>query len=156
VKIKGKKIETNVEHIVIPREGGDIVFTARAVTDADLFDKMVPPPTPPTITRPGGVSTPNFEDADYKTKLKKRERLQSSWMIIKSLEATEGLEWSIIKPEDPETWEHLTEEFKVSGLSEMEVARILSGVMTANSLNEAKLEEARKRFLAGRAQTAAQ
>jgi hypothetical protein len=51
---------------------------------------------------------------------------------------------------DPNTWINFDKELKDSGLSEIERIRIVNAVMTANCLNESKLDEARESFLASR------
>ena len=69
-------------------------------------------------------------------------------MILKSLEATEGLEWETVKMDDPETWLNYEKELKDSGLSPIEVGRIVGICMSANGLDERKMEAARDAFLA--------
>ena len=154
MKLFGKAVEgPNVEVIVIPRGEQSLVFKAQAVLDFDTFNKMVPVPLAPMILYKGStVASPNVEDPEYKKAISSRANLQSSWMIIKSLEATPGLEWELIKAEDPSTWDKFFDEFKRSGFTEVEIGRILQGVMTANGLNEEKMEQARKRFLEQEAQ----
>ena len=151
MKIKGKTIEgPNVELIVIPRSGGDIPFECRAVLDFDDFDKMCPDPEPTMKLLPGGVQVPNMEDPKYIAAIEAKGEKRIAWMVVKSLEATEGLEWDTIKMDDPETWGNYRQELQDAGLTFMEITRIITTVMAANSLDETKLEEARKRFLAAR------
>jgi hypothetical protein len=73
-------------------------------------------------------------------------------MIIKSLEETEGLEFESIKLDDHTTWTNVYKEFKDSGLCDMEITRLIDGVMEANSLSDERVEEARSRFLASKLQ----
>jgi hypothetical protein len=67
------------------------------------------------------------------------------------LSATPGLEWELVDLENPDTWERYQEELQQCNFSDIEMTRIIEGVMTANGLNQAVLEEAEKRFLAGQA-----
>ena len=150
MKINGKKIEgPNEEIIVIPRKDEDIVFRAKAVLNYEEFDKLCPTPIPPMIKKKGtDFPIPDIEDTNYQNKLATYATKRTSWMILKSLEATDGLSWDTIKMSDPDSWENFEKEMKDSGFSDIEINRIVIGVQTANCLNEEKLEEARKRFLA--------
>jgi hypothetical protein len=69
--------------------------------------------------------------------------------VITSLRATEGLEWDKIQYNNPDTWKLYKEELKESGFSSFEVDKIINGVMSANCLDEDKIEQARRSFLAG-------
>lgn len=151
MKIKGKKIEgPNVEVVIIPRgEGDDIIFKAEAVLDMSQFEQLCPTPTAPLKMIQGGAKVPDFEDKEFQKALNEYSKKRTEYMFIKSLSATEGLEWEIINPIDPLTWGLLEEEFVKAGLSQIEISRIMNGVITANCLNEDRLEEARQRFLAG-------
>lgn len=151
MRINGKKIEgPNEELIIIPRPDEPIVFTARAVLDMDEFDKLCPRPTPPIIRKRDGTRIEDYDDARYRKKLDDYAVKKSSYMLLKSLEGTEGLEWEDVDIADPSTWENYKAELRESGFSDVEVQRIMVGVLSANCLSESRLEEARKSFLAGR------
>lgn len=151
MKIKGVKIEgPNEEIIVIPRGEENIVFTARAVLEMDTFEKICPRPKPPTIRHRDGSKVEDINDVRYQERLNDYSSKWVGYLIIKSLEATEGLEWETVDETDPSTWGNYTEELKESGFSDMEVNRIVMGVMNANCLNEKRLDEARRHFLASR------
>lgn len=153
MKINGKSIKgPNIETIVIPRGDDIIVFKAEAVLDYKPFDEMVPNPTPPMVLFRGDTShKPNYESPDYKAAIGKRSLLKYNWMVIKSLSATEGLEWETINMQEPSTWALIDEEFKNAGFTPLETNKIFEGVLTANGMNEEKLEKARKSFLAQQA-----
>lgn len=150
MKINGKKIEgPNEEIIIIPRGESDIVFKAQAVLSYDEFDKICPFPEPPMIRRKGAEqATPDYEDKKYIQKQNEYIGKRTHWMILKSIEATDGLEFETVKMSDPETWGNYEKEFKDAGFSEVEINRIIIGVQVANCLSESRLQEARKRFLA--------
>lgn len=149
MKLKGKKINTvNFEYVVIPRPDGNIVFKASAVLNNDEFERICKEPEPPKITRPGQSPVPDFEDEDYKKALAEHSQRFNDWTILKSLSATESLEWESVKMDDPETWKNFKKELSDSGFSMVEVGKIIKAVWVANSLDERKLEEARKSFLA--------
>lgn len=139
--------KTNI--IVIPRDEGDIIFKARAILDYKEFDAICEAPKPPVRKKPGETKgTPVFEDPEFQEKLDDYARKRTNYMILKSLEATEGLEWEKIKLSEPETWHLYEEELAGAFFSEVEVTQIINGVLDANSLDDEKIKEARERFLA--------
>lgn len=149
MKINGKKIAgPNTELIIIPRgEGEDIVLKAQAILDFAPFHKMMPQPKPPKKRTKDGLFD-NMEDPRFKQAIIEHSEKRMAWMILKSLEATPELEWEMAKIEDSNTWHLYNEELLISGFSDIEISRIINGVMAANCLDEVKMEEARKRFLA--------
>jgi hypothetical protein len=150
MKMHGKPLsKMNNQVIIFPREDGDIVFRAAPVIDFSEFEKLCPEVTPPMMLKRGEtVPIPDFENAKYKEATAKRNRNYTLYMILKSLQATEGLEWETVKLTDPSTWENLDKELEASGLTNMERGQILQAVMRANSLDMTYIEEARKRFFA--------
>lgn len=155
MKINGKKLDgPNIEVVVIPRQSGNLVFKAQAVLNYDDHDKLNPSPAPPRKLLPGGIVQENVEDPAYLKAIDAWATRKFYWMFIKSLDATEGLEWETVKLDDPSTWENYKTEMQDAGLSPGEVARIEMCVTDACGLNQSKIDEATKRFLAGQAQAA--
>jgi hypothetical protein len=150
MRIKGKTFDSpNYEVIIVPRPDGDIIFKASAVLDFDRFNKLCPVPNPPMVTYAGAKTpVPDFKDKDYNNALSERGRKRFNWILIQSLKATPDLEWDSIDEDNPDTWEKIEAEFRAAKFSEVEIGRIFSGVLAANSLDEERIEEARKRFLA--------
>jgi len=156
MKMHGKKIEgPNVETVVIPRSdpSPDLVFKAAAVLDYDEFEAILPAPEPPIIVRPGGEQTKNIDDPKYLEKVSSYGDKRTHWMILTSLKATDGLEFETVKMSDPETWINYREEMKAAGLSPFEVSKVIGAVIDACGLNQVKIDEATKRFLAGQVAT---
>lgn len=150
MKLNGRKLDKpQIEVCVIPRREEDLVFKAQPVLDFEPFNKLCPMPTPPSITRPGGVTSQDVEDPDYKKQLDTWAENRTDWMIVQSLSATEGLEWETVNLSDPSTWKNFRVEFEKSGLTAIEVNAVISIVIDACGLNNKKIEEATKRFLAG-------
>lgn len=150
MRIKGREIKgANVETLVIPRGDGeeDIVFKAKAILDMEPFFKMCKEPSPPTIRTKTGVQS-DFKSEVYLKAVEEHNERRSAWMIITSLTATDGLVWSTVDLQDPNTWLNYRQEFKDSGFSQVEVNRIIGLTFIANCLDESKLEAARNRFLA--------
>jgi len=152
MKYKGHQLKgCATEVIVLPRQSGDIVITVQAILDYDDFDKLAPRPEPPKKLLPGGITQMNVEDPEYRTALMKHVTYRTHWMILKSLQATPDLEFENVKMDDPDTWENYLEEFKTAGFAPVEVNKIIEAIMTVNGLNDKKIEEATKSFLAGQA-----
>lgn len=152
MKIKGREIKgPNIETIVIPR-GDDVedylVFRAQAVLDYTEFDALCPRPTPPVKIVKGGARVADPDAPPFIEARKNYNIRRFSWMVLKSLEATEGLEWETIEFGNPATWENYEKEFKDGGLTDGEIAAIVTAVLTANSMNTEKLDQAREAFLA--------
>jgi len=148
MKIKGKKIEgPNREIIAIPRgDRDDIILIVEAIQDMSPFEKMCPPPVP-TMRKIDGVDVPNIKDTNFLKQIDRYAEKRMAWMIITSLEATEELEWETVDPSDPSTWQYFRDELKEAGFSDVEVNRVIGGVVSVNALSEAKVEAARERFL---------
>ncbi len=150
MKIAGVSLDTlHEEVLVLTRGEQDIVIRARAVKSMDDFEKLCPDPKPPGVRVKGGVFVPNLEDANYKKELERHGEKRLAYMVIKSLEATVGLEWEVVKPGNSQTWLEWKKELTDANFSSVEINRIIGAVLAANSLDEKKLEEARKSFLAG-------
>ncbi len=139
----------NEEVLVLPRLSGDIVIKARAVTSMLDFDKFVAEPKPPTVLTKDGAK-PNEKDITYKQKMETYGNQRFAFLVLKSLEPS-NIGWTKVNIEQPDTWLCWDEELREAGLADIEINRIIMCVMQANSLDEAKLVEARKVFLLGKA-----
>lgn len=148
MKIDGVKIEgVNEDFIVIPRGDNKIVLRARAITSYSEFDTILPLPKPPTKIKPGGKKVVDIENPRYRQAIEEYSSKRTYWMLLKSLEATESLEWDTVQINDPSTWNNFEKELRDSGFSEIELTKIVQLVLQVNSLDEAKLEKAREDFL---------
>jgi len=151
MKINGKDIKgPQLEVVVIPRGEEEIVIKAKAVMDYSEHDKINPQPLPPSKLLPGGETQQLVEDPGYLTKISEWAQQKTDWMIIKSLSATEGLTWDTVKMDDPKTWSNYRKELDAT-FTPAELGKVLEVVMSACGLNQSKIEEATKRFLAGQA-----
>lgn len=148
MKLDGRKIEgLNEEFIVIPRKDKDIVLRARAIPGYEEFEQMVQLPKPPIKMMPKGKKVSDFENPRYKAGVQDYAMKRTHWLILKSLEATDNLEWETVIMGDPDTWSNFEKEMRDSGFSEVELMKIIQMVMAANGLDETKLEKAREDFL---------
>lgn len=152
MKLNGQRIEgPNRDIVVIPRgDREDIVFTIEAVLDMDSFEQMCPAPKPPLRKMKDGVDIPVLTDPAYVKALDQYAEKRVAWMVLKSLEATEGLEWDKVDISDSSTWLLLREELNDAGFSSVEINRIIGGAIAVNALSEAKVQAARDRFLLSR------
>jgi len=76
------------------------------------------------------------------------------YMAVKSLEPSE-ITWDTVDIANPATWGNWETDLKNGGLNQFEVNRVTGLVLEANSLDDDKIERARKLFLAGLEQAAA-
>ena len=150
MKIGNVEVTPCDEVLVLPRTtGGDIVFKAKAV-DMSEFNKRFPEPTPPNIRTRDGFG-PDHDDKTYLALVAEYSETRYSYLVIKTLEASE-IEWQQVDMDTPSTWKLWEKELEEAGFSTFEMNRISKCVLSANSLDEAKLEEARQSFLLGLAQ----
>jgi uncharacterized protein YcgI (DUF1989 family) len=113
--------------------------------DMDEFDLVCKVPSPPLMRKPGSRSPiADLEDPKYKIALDAHGTRRMDYMVLKSLQATEGLEWETVKMGDPETWSNYKEEFKKAGFSNIEVMRIINTCMAANCLDEGRVQSRRQ------------
>lgn len=141
----------NIVEAVIPRPNGQaIMFKCQAVLDYSDFDTLCPVPKPPVRVYSNGRQELDYDDAKYKEKSEKWGKFRLGFVLMRSLAATEGLEWEHAKLGDPETWLNIENEFRSLFMTDAEIRYVIECVMEANSLNEDKLDEARKSFLASR------
>jgi hypothetical protein len=153
MKIGGVEVNGPCEEIlVLPRMNGeDIVIRAKAVPDMDEFNTLCPEPKPRGIrTKKDGYKL-DYDDPNYKKQKERYNELHTAYIVLRSLAPSE-IEWATVKMDQPSTWLEWQKELKDTGFSVFEVNRIVMTVMSANALDEGKLEKAREVFLLGRAQ----
>jgi hypothetical protein len=150
MRIGGVKIEGPAEEIlVLPRGEQMLVIRARAV-NLDEFDVLCPEPKPPgKLTKDGWI--PDTDNESYRQVINSHNEKRIAYLVVKSLAPSE-IEWDTVEVENPRTWTNYVQDFKAAGLTTIEVNRVVQCVMRANSLDEDKLEQARKVFLLGQAQ----
>lgn len=135
------------EILVLPRGEDQVVIRAKAVLDLDEFDRICPEPKPPgKRTKEGWV--PNKDDITYQQILSRHNEQRIAYLVIRSLEPSQ-IEWDTVDLGNPKTWTNYVTDFRNAGFSTIEINRIVTCVMQANALDEAKLEQARKVFLLG-------
>ena len=151
MKINGKEMTAPPKErvLVIPRGDDEFVFRVKMVEDFSKFDKICPRPQPKTALIPGGGQKQFLNDPAYIKALDEWSLKRANWMFIESLSATEGLEYSLVDIEDPETYVKFDDELANSGFSIMETTKLLTLIQEVNGLTQDKIDEAINRFLAG-------
>jgi len=156
MKYKGQKLEGPAEdYIVFPRRDGDIVFCIRAILNYDECDQLDPKPEPPMRLLPGGSKgrqQANVEDPKYKVALDKWAHNRTLYMIIKSLEPSEDVEWETVNISEPASWANVDKELEDAGFTSAEVTMLIRKIMEVNGLDEDKVKNATESFLAGQAE----
>jgi len=149
MKFHGEKLECpNIAVLVLPRGDGEVVFKAQAVLDYDEFDKLcLEPKAPVRVVRNRREVV--ADDPTYVAAVNMHNERRMAWIILKSLQATDGLEWETVDMLKPDTWPNYVTELQESKFSIIEINKIVGLALQANALDEAKLEAARQAFLAG-------
>jgi hypothetical protein len=153
MKVNGKRPTAYSKTLVLPRGDGQdpIVFVATAIQNMDDFDKLAPEPEPPLIRGRGDSKVQDFSDAAYLQALEQQVTRRTDYIVLKSLEGSPGLEWERTSIKDVNTWNNWRKEVEEAGLCLFEVRRIIALCSEVNSLSDAALDAAQKRFLAGQA-----
>jgi hypothetical protein len=147
---RGKQMEPDPQNpeqqIEVPV---NLVFKCRAVLDYKEFEAMVPEPKPPmSIKRGETQATPDFGHPKFTLALNDYGIKKQNWLMIQSIMATEGVSWEKVRLNDPETWNLWQDELQESGLGLAEILRIQQAVLGVNGLDDSKIDEARRNFLA--------
>lgn len=149
MKIHGHKPNAgNVVKLVIPRQNGEsMLFIAQGIFDDSEFTKQFVQPQPAQKVE-GNVTTLDYKHPLYLERIKAWSKMRTEWIILKSLEATPGLEWETVDMDKPETWGNYSAELKEI-LMPIEVSKVEDAVMTACALTAHKIEAATQAFLLG-------
>ena len=148
MKIGGREINSScILTLVLPREDGDIILKAEALQDFDEFDAMCPAPLAPKVLTKNGPED-NLKDKSYREMMNHYNISRLAYIVIRSLEIND-IEWDTVDIEERNTWLNYVEDFRGAGFSAIETGRIINLALEANSLDEAKVEQAREDFLRG-------
>ena len=153
MKIGGVEVTTSEEVLVLPRAMGDDIVIVAVAADMENFEDMYPKPQLPKRIVRGGVED-DVDSPAYVAALESWGNRRFEYLVLKSLEPSK-IEWETIDMDKPNTWKNWSKELQEAGFASTECNRIVNCVLTANSLNEAKLRIARERFLRGQGKEAA-
>lgn len=138
----GKEVEVNQ----------DIILHATAVLDYSDFEALCPIPKPPRSKKANGPEFDNVEHPDYKLAIAEWSHKRVNWLILQSYSATPDLTWDTVNMQDATTWANWRTELREAGFNPIEIRYFENTALDVNSVDEEKLEEARLRFLASKAQ----
>jgi len=148
MKWKGENIyipnKTSVQ--ITRRDGTVLEFKLQAIEDMNSFEELYPEPKPPWVKNNKGQVTYQKNDAKYKEAFADWARKRMLWIILKSLEPTEDLEWESVDINDPESYELFEDELKEAGLNVAEINKITMAALEANSLKDEVIERAQEDF----------
>lgn len=146
MKILGQTIPPPApEKITLYRGNKTIVLTAQAILSFDEFDELCPAPKAPVEYGPDKKPVPVRDDPEFLEKVREYSKKRQAWEFIKSLSATEGLEWDTVKLNDPNTWLNYEKDLKTC-FTEEEIGKIILGTMEANNPSEKRRKEAFESF----------
>lgn len=142
--------QMNAVTVVINRGQNEnpLVADCKPVVSYDAFNKICVIPTPPEKILKGGAREPDFNHPTYLKKVTEYSEKRVFFLFLESVK--DSIEWETVKLEDSDTWKNCETEMKEAGLTDKEVEQIFDAVFEANAMNEDKLNQARKAFLAGR------
>lgn len=147
MKVKGKSVAppATIER-KLRRDGETIVFKCAPVLDYKEFETICPQPKPPVISRPGKPMITDTKDPEYLRAVDNWSARKSDWMVLKSISATEGLEWDTVDMEDPSTWENYRKELETC-FTPFEADWIIGGCFAANFPSTKRQQEALENFM---------
>jgi hypothetical protein len=150
MKINGIKVDApSFEIVPILRPTGNIIIQCGAVLNYEDFENLYPRPVPPSMILAGGETKIDSTDKKYLKAIGEWAEAKTNWMVVQSLKATENFEWETVVENDPTTWGNWAKELEDAKFNSAEINRIFEGVTSACGLNQAKIDEALKDFLAG-------
>lgn len=152
-ELAGELAQLNEEILVLSRKSGQVVLTARAIADMEAFNNLMPQPTAPKIFRKGKGWGQDVDNKNYVIEMKRYGECKLAWMILTSLEPSD-IEWDTVDMEKPGTWKNWEDDLKQCGFTQHECNLVVGLVLSANQLNEAKLEQARELFVLGQEELA--
>lgn len=146
MKLQGKTLQgPKPVECKIHREDEDFIFTCGPVLNFDEFLKLCPEPKPPLKTIVGQGKIQVTDDPRYLLKVEAHNELRIAYMMVRSISFTPGLEWSLVKIDNPDTWLKYKEELQ-NVLTQAEFNKLISAVFEANNPTEKKRKEALENF----------
>ena len=150
MKIGGQVVTAPSEEVLVfQRDTGPLVFKARALPDMDEFHKFCPEPQPrkKLVKNEWVIDT---EAVGYAEEVAAHIKMRVGYMVTRTLAPSE-IEWDTVDLNNPKTWVNWESDLRNAGMTQIEVNKVGTLVMDANSLSEEKLAHARELFLLGRA-----
>lgn len=148
MKVNGKKLMgPRIVDVYLPTaDEGAVKFSFRALKAGESFDKVMPRPKPKQGKIPGGKIVFETESPAYQQSVLDWATMKFDWEFLKSIDATEGLEWTLVDMTNPGTYGKWREELETH-FSEAEVNKIFQGFLDAQYITDDLMEVAKQRFL---------
>lgn len=150
MKIKGKDFSTlsKPRTIAIPTENGEpLTLLYAPVLNFSEFEDKYPEPQPPVITKPDGTQETKYDHEAYNKAHSEWAKQQTEWMIWKSLQANDGIEWEGVDESKPETFLNVRKEL-ARDFGNGFVSVLLNKIIDASNLRSDMIDIATKDFLA--------
>ncbi len=149
MKINGKTLnEHRIVKVYLPVTDGAVEFRFRPLKSTENFETVMKRPEPPRMKVPGGGEFANVEARGFKNAVKDWAEKKLDWEFLKCISPTEGLEWTLVDMERPETWKKWRDDLETI-FSSSEVDRIFAGFLEVQYITEDVMEKARATFLIG-------
>jgi len=143
-----KEVEVDgVKSTIQESVDNNIKLTVVGIADDAGFEQQCAKPNPPMVLRAGGQQSLDLEDSGYNDELLKWAGYKAHWMILKSLAATDGLEWETVDWADPTTWGNYVQELQDTGFTPYEIAKLINAINEVNGISSLSLEKAQRSFL---------
>lgn len=151
MKVNGRRLEgPRIVKVYLP-VGDDegVEFRFRPIRSNEDFEKVLSRPKPPQVVKPGGVVHFNDQDPSFAAAVADWASKKFDWEFLVSISATEDLEWSQVKMDNPDTWKLWRDEI-AEHFGDNQVNKIFNGFIEAQFVTEETMERAREAFLTGR------
>jgi hypothetical protein len=132
----------------------NIYIHANVILDFTEFEELCPAPEAPEIKQDGKAPVRNYNDPTFKLQIEDNNLKRLNWIFLKAIEDTPNLQWDTVKMDDPSTWDNFSTELRDAGFTPVQITSLIQQVYTLQAVDEAKVDEARKSFLASLARTA--
>lgn len=151
MKLNGIRVEPpQPQPMVLVKGANEYVFWFRVVqtSEFDEFQTYCPKPKAKFKTPPKGKGFYDEEDPKYIKAINEWNLQYLHFRFLKSISATEGLEWETVKLEDCSTWSNWEDELLGAGFAQYEVNLLFNKAQSTQSLTAEMIEEATASFLA--------
>lgn len=150
MKVNGIKLDApRIVKVYLPiANDGAVEFKFRPLRSDEDFEKVLSKPKPKVGMAPGGAVHHKVDDPAYKLAIASWINKKLDWEFLTSISVTDGLEWSTVDIDKPETWGNWrTDLEKIFAVGE--INKVFEGFLNAQYISEEVMEKARATFLTG-------
>lgn len=146
MRINGKTYNLPTQQVIFQRGDEFIAFTLKGLTSLDEFNQLVNRPTPPMIVEIGKPPRQDLTDPNFIKAFAEYSEYQIEYLVIKALEATEGLTWDKVNLNDVTTWKNWRQELADFGLTHYEIEQVGTAAIQVHGAS-GQTKEIRDAFL---------